>query len=261
VANSSGLYWVIISDSLCSSSDSIYLSFAYDPVVELGNDTTIWLGDTLVLDAGPGYNSYLWQDGSTDQYYTVFEGGLYHVTVNNNCGTDSDTIMIAVIPPPGNILGSDTTLILGDDFYLDPGPGYDSYLWQDGSTYQTYLVVKGGLYWVRVTIDGMSRADSVYVAEIKPCLFIPNAFSPDGDGINDYFTAKGNNITAFNLKVCDRHGSALYESNDISQGWDGKYNGKVCAQGHYVYIITWTIKNEMGVLQDFQKSGILVLLR
>ena len=65
------------------------------------------------LHQGSGYESYLWQDGSTGQVYTVTEAGLYWVTVNNGCGEDTDTIYVEVYPLPEPDLGPDTTICTG----------------------------------------------------------------------------------------------------------------------------------------------------
>lgn len=79
---------------------------------------------------------------------------------------------------------------------------------------------------------------SNYVRAIPPAvLFVPNAFTPNGDGINETFNPKGQSITTFNMKIFNRWGEMLYETNDMLKGWDGTYNGEMSQQDVYIYKI------------------------
>ena len=93
--------------------------------------------------------------------------------------------------------------------------------------------------------------DSVYVLFFEPPLppepvneniYIPNAFSPDGDGLNDEFKVIGNsdNISTFHMYIYDRWGTLVFESSDISAGWDGKYKGNPSPTGAYVYKVEYS---------------------
>ena len=77
--------------------------------------------------------------------------------------------------------------------------------------------------------------------ELANDIVIPNAFSPNGDLMNDIFRAVGVNISSFNMQIYNRWGLLLYETNDILQGWDGRYNDKDMEVGTYVYQIQYTI--------------------
>ena len=71
-------------------------------------------------------------------------------------------------------------------------------------------------------------------------LWIPNAFSPDYDGINDIFKPKANTeLLNYNLQIYTRWGALIFESNDINKGWNGIYKGKDCPVGVYVYRICY----------------------
>jgi gliding motility-associated-like protein len=69
-------------------------------------------------------------------------------------------------------------------------------------------------------------------------LYVPNAFTPNEDARNELFTAQGRGVRKFNLKVYDRWGALVFESNDLQQGWDGTYRGEVCKSDVYTWIIT-----------------------
>ena len=77
--------------------------------------------------------------------------------------------------------------------------------------------------------------------EIVPVftIYIPNAFTPNGDNLNDYFSAKGAEIDEFEMKIFDRWGELIFETNNIGRGWDGTANhgSKMSENGVYVYKI------------------------
>jgi gliding motility-associated-like protein len=84
--------------------------------------------------------------------------------------------------------------------------------------------------------------DSVTLYYINCCgtLYVPNAFSPNGDGINDEFTVRSNaqKFEAYSLKIFNRFGQQIFETNDINEGWDGKFKGKQCDLSTYYYVIS-----------------------
>jgi gliding motility-associated-like protein len=73
--------------------------------------------------------------------------------------------------------------------------------------------------------------------EVTPTmyLYVPNAFTPNGDGLNDLFTVQGEAIRSFRLQIFNRWGDLIFESSDLCQAWDGKFNGQPVPQGTYVY--------------------------
>ena len=90
--NSGGLYWLQVSDSGCTKRDSINITYKPNPVIHLGNDTTLCTGNALTLNATNNNATYLWQDGSTQSTFIVTNPGAYSVTVNlNGCDTTGST--------------------------------------------------------------------------------------------------------------------------------------------------------------------------
>lgn len=84
--------------------------------------------------------------------------------------------------------------------------------------------------------------DSVSIAvnyTLTPTIYLPNAFTPNGDLVNDEFLAQGTNIEEFRLQVFDRWGELIFESNDINQGWDGTHKGQQVQQDVYVWKLTY----------------------
>ncbi|MEZ4740509.1 MAG: gliding motility-associated C-terminal domain-containing protein [Flavobacteriales bacterium] len=193
--SSSGLYHVTVTTSCEVRSDSITVYFTSDAVLELGNDTALCVGDQLVLDATNTAASYSWQDGSTNSTYTVTEAGLYRVSVQNPCGTYTDSIAVDYAPRPPLDLGDDRSLCTGDTILLDVSTDMATYRWQDNSSAPTYSIVQGGTYWVALSLLGCTVRDTLEVAELplpvvdlgpdrsicSAAVIVLDATSPDSD--------------------------------------------------------------------------------
>jgi gliding motility-associated-like protein len=120
-----------------------------------------------------------------------------------------------------------------------------------------------GTYNVRLitTSNGGCRDTLVQPLEVIPeyTVFIPNAFTPDGDGLNDVFYVYGEEITELNLRVYDRWGALIFESNDKNEGWDGRANGgrEIAQEDVYVYKVF--IKDFQG--RQYKYNGHVSLLK
>jgi gliding motility-associated-like protein len=89
-------------------------------------------------------------------------------------------------------------------------------------------------------------------------LFMPTAFTPDADGVNDAFGAKGINVSDFHMEIYNRWGEIIFESDDINTQWDGSYHGSSAQQGSYIYNVTaYDVEKE----EDISTSGTVALLR
>ena len=99
---------------------------------------------------------------------------------------------------------------------------------------------------------------NVVVEETPYALYSPNAFSPDGDGINDLFKVSGQGMSDFQIEIYNRWGQMVYKSIDLSNGWDGTFKGKNLPTGTYVYKIK---TSKYGLEQILVKSGSVALVR
>ena len=99
---------------------------------------------------------------------------------------------------------------------------------------------------------------NVVVEETPYALYSPNAFSPDGDGINDLFKVSGQGMSDFQIEIYNRWGQMVYKSIDLSNGWDGTFKGKNLPTGTYVYKIK---TSRFGLEQILVKSGSVALVR
>jgi PKD repeat protein len=142
-----------------------YIRVAANPVVNLGNDTAICPGATIVLNAGNAGASYLYSNAATTQFTSVTSAGTYNVRVTNTQGCiGRDTIVIAQGTNPVVNLGNDTLLCSGASLTLDAGNTCSSYLYSNAATTQTTTVTAAGSYSVRVTnTSGCIGRDTIVV--------------------------------------------------------------------------------------------------
>ena len=141
---------------------------------------------------------------------------------------------------------SDTYAVTEIPYRMEPiTPGDKiSYRWYNGSEFlsdqQTMVVapMQTTTYTGYCTLCSGEEFTDVVTVYVVP--YIPNAFTPNGDGLNDFFRIVGlppENITQFNLQIFNRWGQIVFSSRDILEGWDGMLNGEICPEGDYVWVI------------------------
>jgi len=153
----------------CTAFDTVLVTVNTSPAIYLGSDTSICANDSLPLDAGGGFTSWLWSTGAVSENITVRAAGVYSVkaTAANGCSSFDSIRLNNIIPLPVFSLGNDTALCSGQVLsYLFNLPGA-SYLWGTGSTADSQTITQPGTYWLQVTQQGCSSTDSVTV-NFKP---------------------------------------------------------------------------------------------
>lgn len=258
--STSGIYWADVTKDNCTYRDSIRVVFNPYPTLNLGKDTTLCEDKTVLLDAQNQGSSYLWQDNSTNQTYLVSKPGKYFVTATKNSCASKDTIQVYYNLKPVFTLGPDLVICLGQMLTLKPaiqnGNGV-GYLWQDGSGNTTYNVTAPGLYSLTLSNSCGIKTDSIVVTKGTCKLYVPNAFTPNGDGVNDVFRASyGENITKFKMEIYNRWGQKVFESNDMGKGWDGTYQKNMVGG-----VFVWIIKYDSVDLKNQIMKGTVVLIR
>lgn len=242
VINQPGSYWLNVTMQGCSSSDTVLVAYSLTPSVNLGNDTTLCQGETKLISAFNNNASYLWQDGSKAPDYLINKKGLYYVTASiNNCRAD-DSIFVDYSLPPSFTLGPDTFICKGNEIILNPLINVTAnYLWQDGSTAPVFTATKEGVYELTASNKCGTFTDAIALIAGICDLYVPSAFTPNHDGINDIFRVKNLfSVKQFSMTIYNRFGEKIYESNDVNQGWNGSYKGTEEPIGTYVWVISLT---------------------
>ncbi|HYV93639.1 MAG TPA: gliding motility-associated C-terminal domain-containing protein [Chitinophagales bacterium] len=168
--STAGTYWADVTDfNSCSKIDTLVASYVPLPPIDLGNDTLICLGDTLLLDATAPGITYHWNNGSTNPTLKVYASGVYWVKIITDIHycVNVDTFNLGVLPPPPVDLGDEIHYCFGQQAVLDATTvGGVSFLWWDGTTNVTHNVGTPGTYWVTVTnAIGCNGYDTVEVFE------------------------------------------------------------------------------------------------
>ncbi|MFT3885936.1 MAG: hypothetical protein QM724_11050 [Flavobacteriales bacterium] len=148
--------------------DTIQVNVIPPPPLDLGPDLSLCTGQTRVLHATTPGATYGWQDGSQSDTYTVSAPGTYSVTVTQGVCNVSDAVNVTYQQPPSIDLGPDISLCNSNATILDATTPGATYVWQNGSTNPTFLVVSPGHYTVAVTVGDCTTSDAVDVTFHAP---------------------------------------------------------------------------------------------
>jgi gliding motility-associated-like protein len=172
--------------------------------------------------------------------------GTYTVTliVNNAFGADTTTTVVTAGTPPNINAGSAVSIAIGNQTTLTATGGTGTYSWSPStglgspnSASTTASPTVTTTYTVTFTdANGCSDSDTVTVQVVEAYeIFIPSAFSPNGDGTNDMLFVYGAGIKTMEFVVFDRFGEKVFESTSVNDGWDGTLRGKPMNTGIYSY--------------------------
>jgi gliding motility-associated-like protein len=256
-----GLYWLLVDEAGCTKRDSIIITTKPTPILNLGNDTTLCTGEILVLNAMNTNATYLWQDGSVQPEFTVSSTGKYTVKIDiNGCDTIG-TITVNYDSKPTPSLSADTIICNTQILLLDASYPGATYLWQNGSTSAHFQVSAAGQYTVAVTNLCGTTDQSVNVKyENCACqISVPNAFTPNNDGLNDVFRPKFIcSLSNYTCKIFNRWGQLIFESHNTEQGWNGYFQNQIQPSGTYVWMIQYM---DLFSGKNVAKQGTVILIR
>jgi gliding motility-associated-like protein len=225
------------------------------PIPKISPAQSMCSGNSVLLTVSGGA-SYNWSPSASLSSGTISDPvafpattTTYTVDVFNGVCSVKDSTVVNVSTSPTGVSASGSTLItIGTSTTISgTAPAGDSYVWSPSSSLScdncldpvasptastTYsLIVSDSI--------GCKTTDTVTVFVNENCgdVFIAGAFSPDGDGHNDVLYVRGNCIKTVEFVVFDRWGNKVFESNDVANGWDGKYNGQAMNVGVYGYYV------------------------
>lgn len=264
----------------CQRTDSITLNVLHKPVAHAGNDTTICTNTTATLNGWAtnlsGTVNFAWTPANTlttpnaaSTIATPDTSTQYTLTVTDNYGCSfsvSDSMWVYWDPPIPAFAGNDTNAMAHKPHQLMASGGV-SYVWSPvGPLDNPFIqnpkaILSNDTYFTVVVTDvaGCSASDGVFIKVYDgPEYYVPNAFTPNGDGLNDVFRPipVGMRSTDY-FRVFNRIGQLVFESHTFMEGWDGTFKGKKADQGTYV----WAIKGYDVNGRPVEMKGTVILLR
>jgi gliding motility-associated-like protein len=208
---------------------------------DLGADTVICSGTDFRLQGPPNADSYVWSTGSTAPTLPITQSGLYWLTATKGACTTHDSIFVDVVNVATLTINAPNVACLGDEMtlWVNSQP-YASYLWSTGETDTAITIKEDGTYNITLT-HPCGTASASYTAVFEKCVchfFLPNAFSPNGDGVNDeFFPVFDCSIRNYFITITDRWGNVRFQSTNPDERWNGQdaqpgvYNVHVFYQG------------------------------
>lgn len=234
--------------------------------------------------AASGIMAYKWDFGvgssnSSSPAFEFTQDGMYDVTLtvvsNDGCASTitMDNYVWAKPLPEANFAVSTTTV----DAIYDPyvaitnlsNAQYYLYTWGDGqsttSPYADHAYTTPGTYTItQVVKNGYGCKDSTsrtIVSKPSQTMFVPTAFTPNNDHMNETFVPQGLEVKNFNMDVYNRWGQLIFSSREMKNGWDGTYQGAMCEPGVYTYKITYLADKFEGGQEQKVVDGMVTLLR
>lgn len=224
----------------------------------------------LTLNAGNNYRGarYHWTSpdvnlnpsDTTRRQLTVTQSGTYSVKVYSICGSTSKTVTVRQGTAPVVNLGPDRFVCRNANITLDAGSGTGyTYSWAPGGEItQSIVANQSGTYSVTVTSpDGCRASDQINLIDsCPPVLWVPTAFTPNDAAPNDIYLPYMDGYVSIKMTIINRWGQIVFQSTDLSKGWDGNYMGKPAQEGVYACLIELMGKDN---LRRIEKTNITLL--
>ncbi|MBI3502589.1 MAG: gliding motility-associated C-terminal domain-containing protein [Bacteroidetes bacterium] len=264
IVTTAGTYSVIGTNANgCTGISTQTVSPTSAPVANIFGNSPLCAGQTISLTASGG-NSYSWNTGQTTSSITATATATttYSVIVSNGICADDTSITVIVNPnPSGNIIPPSDTINLGGSATLTASGG-TNYSWSNGSTASIITVSPTVTTTYTVFIcDANGCCDvvpvTVYVEINCGELFVPNAFSPNGDTKNDVLYVRNSCIKEMEFIIYNRWGQEVFRSTNPANGWDGNVNGKPAQTAVFAYYLHAVFLSG----KDETKQGTVTLLR
>ena len=264
LADTSKQVYYKISNGICSKVDSVFVSVIGSSLQVLG-DTTICIRtkDSLyctikslkqtftfdwkpkkIITTYPSNNSVIIQPDTSQMMYVEATGNLGCIV------KDSIKINLTSWELANTLAMADTTKVIkGEQVKLNAKPDGYSYVWepsskvlQSNSQSTEATIWENSIFNVKVSDGKCSLNDTILIKVIPwvcdfPYVFVPNAFSPNGDGENDILYVRGHSIKKIEFRIFNRWGELVFETNDINIGWDGTYKGKLANPDVFDYYL------------------------
>ncbi len=216
-------------------------------------------------------------NGGNQQFNEFYNltAGTHNLHIVNNNGCTTDTMFVIAEPAAAvlEIIPGDTSIELGGSIQLNTSLSAfamsDSvvYSWSpnaglsctDCANPTVNSFEENNEYTLTVTYNGVCKVEATAKVNVagNPAPFIPNAFTPNGDGNNDVFMVFGKNIATVDMQIFNRWGELVFSSNNQYNGWDGTFKGELQNTNVFVYQVTATFLDG----RTFDSKGTVTLIR
>lgn len=255
--------------SICniSTDSTINLGMYYSIYLDSASQRIKVLTDAVPVSLSPGQcwsSGIIIQATNTEMYFYANDNGFdpdYPPSFTfSECdlSNNTDHIFLEQLSPPLIELEDNFSLCFGDTIIL--GLYEVNYLWSNGSTESFITIKEMGIYGIRVSLsetDNCYTKDSITI-NFDNCIqsfFIPNTFSPNGDGVNDFLYIQTISLKVLKFQLFDRMGNLVFETNNLKDRWDGvTQNGKIKA-GVFIY---YTVMEDLSGNPIIQRGNISV---
>ncbi len=226
----------------------------------LGADTSSCNVVTLEIGVDEIFGvNYLWNTGFTGNKITTTGFGDYWLEIEQNGCRLRDTIKVTPVPKPTVNLGIDTTVCKYQSIVLKTeNSNYDSFLWSTTETTSSIRVDQVGTYYVTVTKNACVASDTIQVLPGDCDVYIPTAFTPNNDNLNETFGVVDKvTLQFYSMQIYSKWGQLIFSSNDVNNKWNGTFKGNKMPNGAYLWMLNYT--NIRG--RKFYEQGTVMLVR
>jgi gliding motility-associated-like protein len=271
---SAGTYNVQLKDAVnCISNQQVTLTFTNNLTMSANQQANVCFGGSFTPSFTSNATGFSWSPATGVSNPAILNPVLspqnsttYTVTATLGTCTTQRTVNLTVFPGVSVNAGPDAILIAGDVYQMQGTGSAGTYLWTPSSGLSaantlapTATPAATTTYTLRITtLQGCTGTDDVVLTVIPYCIKPMEAFTPNGDGINDlWLITNGNCLTSAKAQVFNRYGAKVFEDNNYKNTWNGTYKGKPLPDGTYYYIISFQLLNGRVVLL----KGNLTILR
>lgn len=265
IVNDTGLYWVRtyhhFSSSECLSYDSLYIKSLNPFDFQLDDTINLCIDDTFTAIGTNSEIKHLWSNNSTDSFVNLNKPGQYWLQLNKGNCEYIDTFEIQNVAAKSNFLPDDIKTCQPIDVNLSSTIDATKYLWlPTNETTKEINIQNTGQFYLRIWDEYCSYMDSITITDTCSYgIYVANSFSPNGDGVNDFFEIKGENISYFDLQIYNRWGENIFNSDDINNSWDGTFKGIPSPVDVYIYILRYKLNSSPSYWG--YKSGKIILIK
>jgi gliding motility-associated-like protein len=256
----STMYYLSATTGACNKIDSVFIMVKPAPIANAGFAQTLCIGQSTILNGSGGIScswqpsTYLSNPNICDPIVTKpITNIIYQLTVTGANGCKSiqpKTVSINITPPPKVFVGNDTSIVIGQKLQLFAtdinASGFNQFNWTPSNGLNNPFLqapvatISNNIKYTVVakTAAGCEGADSISIkAFVRADIFVPNAFSPNGDGKNDLLKAIPIGIKTFKyMSIYDRYGTRIFYTTNENTGWDGKTKSGLYNTGVFVWI-------------------------